>query len=276
MNKKIFSSFKGFANKAGQFIDKHSPEILVGCGVVGVVTTAVLAAKEAPIAKERLDELHEELAKRDEDLSKAEIIFEEFKVVAPVYAPAAVSGLMSISCILGSYKIISNRSAAIAAAYEFAQSSLLEYQSKVKDTIGEKKEKQIRDSIAQDHVNANPPSDSVINGTIGDGKQWFYDETTCQYFRATVDDIRNAEKFVNNLLYSGCEDFVSVNEFLFEIDSPDLDPTQKRGNDYGFWAGDLTIPHGIDIRFGSIVAPGPLSALTLMYDCRPKSEKYFT
>lgn len=262
MKYNIGKIIKDCSKKAGVFIDKHSPEILMGCGIVGFVTTTVLVAKEAPIAKEKLDELHEDLAKSDEDLSKAQIIFEEFKAVAPVYAPAVISGGMSIGCIFASYRITTNRTAAIAAAYEFTQSSLMEYQEKVREKLGEKKEKQIRDEIAQERVEKNPPPKNYISAPIGDGQQWFYDPTTNQFFRSSVDDIRKAEKYIQHLLDTGCEDFASVNEFLYEIGSSEIDNSRERGDDFGFWADR----DGISIRFSSVVAPGPLSALSLEYD----------
>lgn len=252
---------KGFKN-AGRFVDKHSPEILIGCGLAGFVTTTVLVAKEAPLAKEKLDELHEELAEIDEEVSNSKIFFEEVKAVAPIYAPAIVSGSVSIGCLLASYYISSKRTAALATAYEFVQSSLVDYQNKVVEKFGEKKEKEVRDEIAQDKVNKNPPPKNYISAPIGDGQQWFFDPKTNQYFRSTVDDIRKAEKYIQHILDSGCEDFASINEFLYEIGAAELDPTYEIGDDFGFWSDR----DGIDIHFASVVAPGPISALSLEYD----------
>lgn len=254
--------FKNCAKSITKFVDKHSTEILVGCGIAGFVSTVVLVAKEAPIAEAKLDELHADLAERDEELSKTQIIFEEIKTVAPVYAPAIVTGAVSIGCVLGSYKIATGKTAAMATAYEITQAKYLDYQEKVKEEIGENKEKQIRDKVAQDAVNANPPGPSVLNGVLGDGLQWFYDPRTNQYFRSSVDDIRKAEKEVQHMLDSGYSDFMSVNEFLYEIGARDLNISIPEGDDWGFWSDR----NGIDISFSSTVAPGPISALVLSYN----------
>ena len=116
----------------GRTIDKYSPEILIGCGLVGFATTVVLVAKEAPIAKEKVDDLHKELGGIDEEITKTKVIFEEVKTVLPVYAPAIISGAVSCGCILGSHYISSRRTAALATCYELAQSNLIEYQNKVR------------------------------------------------------------------------------------------------------------------------------------------------
>ena len=112
--------FSKFVKKTGRMIDKHSPAILIGCGLVGFGTTVVLVAKEAPIARDKLDEVHKELGKREEEVSKGRVIFEETKAVLPIYAPAIVSGTVACGCILASYRISSKRTAALATAYEFA------------------------------------------------------------------------------------------------------------------------------------------------------------
>lgn len=235
--------------KLGKKIDKYSPEILIGCGLVGFATTIALVAHEAPIAKDRLDDLHRELGESDEEISKAKIIFEEAKAVLPIYAPAIVSGLVSGGCILGSYHISSKRTAAIATAYEFANSSLLEYQQKVVEKIGEKKEAEIRHEINEDKIKKNPPPEDYtmsyggskggredVMSQFNDGLYLYKDNYTGRYFRSNPEIIGKAEKRITERL--PIEMWVSLNEFYWELGLSSVDV----GEDLGFNVDD-----GIDI-----------------------------
>ena len=66
MNTKISSFIK--ATKAS--LKKHSPEILTGIGIAGMITSTVLAVKATPKAMARVEEAREE---KGEDLTKAEV-----------------------------------------------------------------------------------------------------------------------------------------------------------------------------------------------------------
>lgn len=239
-------NLKQLCRNAGRVIDKYSPEILIGCGLVGFATTCMLVAHEAPIAKEELDDLHAKLGESDEEISKAKIIFEEAKTVLPIYAPSIISGVMSCGCILGSYRISSKRTAALATAYEFANSSLIEYQNKVVEKLGEKKEKEIRHEISEDKIKKNPPPEDYkssyggINGgkeeVYTDGLYLFYDNYTGRYLRSNSEIIAKAEKRITERLFT--EMWVSLNEFYWELG---VGPTDA-GDDFGFNVDD-----GIDI-----------------------------
>lgn len=220
----------------GKFIDRYSPEILIGCGLVGFGTTCVLIAHEAPIAKEKLDELHIELGKSEEEITKARVIFEETKTVLPVYAPAIVSGAVSCGCILGSYRISSKRTAALATAYELANSSLVEYQRKVVEKLGEKKEAEIRHEINEEDAKKNPPPEQLTNELVfTDGKTVFKDFAG-RYFRSNVDTVRRAEKAISDRLSTEMQ--VPLNDFYWELDIGNTD----LGDELYF-----TVDKGIDV-----------------------------
>ena len=59
--------------------------------------------------------------------------------------------------------------------------------STMPNRISKKTFDDIRDSLAEDRVKANPISDDIYNEHINsyDGKQWFHDSMTGQYFRST-------------------------------------------------------------------------------------------
>lgn len=90
---------------------KHSPEILTGIGIAGMITTTVMAVKATPKALILLEEKKDEL---DTDrLEPKDII----KTAWPCYIPAAVVGSISVFCLIGASSTNLRRNAALATAY---------------------------------------------------------------------------------------------------------------------------------------------------------------
>lgn len=232
----ISKKLKKGTKNLGRVLDKHSPEILIGCGLVGFVTTCVLVAKAAPIARDKLDELHKELGETDEEISKARVIFEEVKTVTPVYIPAMLSGVVSCGCILGSHHISSKRTAALATCYELAQSNLIDYQNKVREKLGEKKESEIRHEVNEDKIRSEPVPDEYRNElAYTDGMTVFKDRYG-RFFRSNMDIVAKAEKAILKRLTT--EMYVSLNEFYYELGIGSTDA----GEDLYF-----TVEKGIDV-----------------------------
>lgn len=237
--------------KIGAFVDKHSPEILTGCGIAGFGATVILVAKEAPSAKERLDDLHAEWAENDIEMTKPKMIFEEAKTIAPIYWPAATTGIISVGCVLSAHRISTKRTAAWAAAYEVAQSNFVEYKNAVVEQIGEKKEKAVVDAICQKDIEKDPPKDDISRPVsdsnevvITDGKSLFKFKCNGRYFRSTRDDIYQAVKKISDRLIT--EMWIPFNDLQFELG---LDNTDD-GDENGFW-----VENGIDVNFSSCIAP---------------------
>lgn len=257
----ISKKIKKTAGRFGKFVTKYSPEILIGCGLVGFGTTCVLVAHEAPIAKEKLDELHIELGKSEEEITKTRVIFEEAKTVLPIYAPSIISGVVSCGCILGSYRISSKRTAAIATAYELANSSLIEYQRKVVEKLGEKKEAELRHEINEEKLQKNPPPEQLTNELVytDDGCTLFTDFTG-RYFRTNIDTARRAEKTISDRLKT--EMYVPYNDFWWELGCG-----TKPIGDYLYF----TVEKGIEMVFDYIKAPDGSSCTVIDFMNRPEA-----
>ena len=76
-------------------LKKHSPEILVGIGVTGMITSTVLAVKATPKAMSLLVEA-------EQDKAGELTVIETVKAAWKPYIPTAVTGLSTIACILRS------------------------------------------------------------------------------------------------------------------------------------------------------------------------------
>ena len=192
-------------------VKKHQPEILTGLGVAGFVTTTVMAVKATPKALEVLAEIKE---KHADDSDKKEYCKEFVKKVVPLYIPSAVVGGLSIGCVVCANSINTKRNAALAAAYTLSETALSEYKEKVVETIGEKKEKAVREAVAQGRVDKTPVENKEVINT-GDGDELCLDYHSGRYFKSTIDKLRKAENDLNRRML--LDSYVSLNDFYSEI-----------------------------------------------------------
>ena len=104
---------------------KHSPEILTGVGIAGMIMTTVMAVRATPKAIQLLDE-----EKRRQQADKLEPM-DVVKTAWKCYIPAAVTGTVSVACLIGASSVNARRNAALTAAYTISESTLRDYQKKV-------------------------------------------------------------------------------------------------------------------------------------------------
>lgn len=202
---------------AQKAITDNSAAILTGVGVVGTVTTAVLAARGTVKAVRALDEYNAMAAVQNEESSvpPAELsIQNKVMMVGVHYIPAVSSGITTITAILFSYKISSKQSAAFAAAYGISEKAFQEYKDKVVEKVGAKKETTITEALAQDRVDANPLGNREVV-VIGNGDVLCYDELSGRYFRSSIEAIKAAENQVNHAILN--ENAVSLGTFYDAI-----------------------------------------------------------
>ena len=191
----------------GGVLSKNSPTILTAVSVVGLLATVVMAVRATPKVVSLIEAEQEELEKL---LTVPEII----KVSWKCYIPTAVTGLLTASCIIGSNKINMRRNVALLSAYSLSESILKEYQSKVIETIGTTKERQIKDGIAKDRILKNPVNDKEIVVT-GIGETLCYDALSGRYFKSDIEQIRKALNDLSRQLMS--EEVITLNEVYYKL-----------------------------------------------------------
>ena len=200
------SNMKTFFRNVKTSATKHSPEILIGFGVAGFVTSAVLAVKATPKAmrliESRKEEINSKLEQGDWDtrVTKLEPI-DAIKVAWKPYIPAAVTGVASIACVIGANSVHAKRNAALATAYQLSTAALNEYKDKVIETIGEKKEQSIREKISKDRVEKNPVTNNAVYVT-GSGESLFLEPISKRYFKSDIERIRGIINTLNERMYS--------------------------------------------------------------------------
>lgn len=193
---------KLLVKSVGKFASDNSTSILTGVAVAGVVTTTIFAVKATPKAMGLIEEAKEE---RDEDLTT----LDKIRITYPCYIPAVGIGAVTIACVLGANAVSTKRSAALVGAYSALDTGFREYQEKVKEKIGETKEKNVRDEVAQDRVTRDKKHETVV--LTGDGQVLCYDLWSGRYFQSTVESIRKAQNDLNAMLLN--EMYASVNDF---------------------------------------------------------------
>lgn len=255
MDKQIVTTFfKGLRSN----VSKHSPEILTAIGVVGMITTTVLAVKATPKALELIDEKKEELKLEPEDnLTPVETV----KAAWKPYVPAAVTGVFATACLIGANSVHVRRNAALATAYQISTTALNEYREKVVETIGEKKERVVHDKLAEDRIKKNPPKDSEVH-VSGFGSTLCYDVNFNRYFESDIDRIKRARNDLNYRMTSGMEMSVSLNEFRQAAGIP----TDDMGDQLG-WRVDRGV---IDLHFGSMLTENDRPCITIEYLVPPE------
>lgn len=172
--------------KAGLTCKKYAPEALVIAGVVGAVTSAVMACKAttkvndiieetkenthdlhlvatAAGLKESTDEFSNEDIRKIDILSEKEdvknytaqdlkkdttIIYTQTAVkFIKLYGPAVVLGALSITSILASNNILRKRNVALAAAYATVDKGFKEYRSRVVERFGKDIDRELKYNI---------------------------------------------------------------------------------------------------------------------------------
>lgn len=197
-------------------LSKHSPEILTGMGIAGMITTTVLAVKATPKAIRIIEENKEAIYLDHQELKPIDAI----KWCWKCYIPAAVTGTVSIACLIGASRVSLTRNAALATAYKLSENALTEYREKVIETIGEKKEQTVREAIAKDRIQKNPVSSSEVI-IIGKETTLFYDPLSGRYFKYDIEKLRRIIHDLNRQLLSN--DYISLNEFYWSVDLPGIE-----------------------------------------------------
>lgn len=152
--------------RVGFKFKKHSPEILVGAGVVGVVASAVMACKATTKlddvlaeTKDTVDKIHDVTEHPEKIPEGKEYTVEDSKKdltivytqagvkLVKLYGPAVVLGTVSIVAIIGGHHILRKRNIALAAAYTAVDKGFKEYRGRVLERFGEEVDKELRYNI---------------------------------------------------------------------------------------------------------------------------------
>lgn len=224
------TKLKEAANVVTLFASEHRTSLMIGGGIAGMVIAGVTAVRVTPKASMLLEERR--CSKHDAYLENTEAnpqltIKDYIQVMWKYYLPPIALATVSAGAIIFAHKVDRKENAALAAAYAISESRLKEYSEKVLETVGEKKEKEVRNAIDKDRVNNNQPVDGEIIST-GQGDTLCMDAWNGRYFYSDIEVLRRAAVDLSRAVLN--DETVTLNDFYDRIDLP-----QTKNGDFFAW-----------------------------------------
>lgn len=160
--KDLLNKLENLTKHTSLKLEKYTPDILMGLGIIGAVASTVLACKATLKVKDILEEKNEQLetvntvekdALTDDTIDYSEedgkkdraIIYTQTGVkLLKEYAPAIGLGVLSIATIISSHNIMKKRNIALAAAYTAINTSFKKYRKNVVERFGKEIDKELR------------------------------------------------------------------------------------------------------------------------------------
>lgn len=243
------------------FEANYRPQILSGLAVGGLWISMGLTYQAAPKIQRVIKEKKEDLSKiPPEDKNAMSVVKKELAIEVAKHAAAPVlMGAVSSAAMIGSTSVSTKRIAAITAAYSATEATLSSYRDKVKELMGEQKDRKIIDAIASDNLNAHPLTEDTPIYQTGNGETKFYDPWTGRYFYSSPEAVQRA---FNELTYQcQMEDYVTQNDLYEKLNLPEA----KGGEVFG-WTIDNRKKGLIDIGFSAILDSQQRPVAVLEYE----------
>ena len=238
---------------AERVLTKYSPGILTGIGITGMIGATFMAVKATPKALYLIE------AKKEESEVEELTPIETIKTCWKCYIPATLTTVASTACLIGASTVSAKRNAALATAYSISEAALREYQEKVVEVVGEKKEKAVRDAVAKDQIERDPVTKSEVVIIDSNSNTLCYEPLSGRYFKSTIDKIKKAEIKLDRQMIQ--EMYVSLNDFYWEIGLDGTDLGDKMG-----W--NLSKGY-MDLSFSSQLADDGTPCAVIVYGIPP-------
>lgn len=204
--------------RGGLILKKYSPEILTAAGVIGTIGSTVLACKATLKVEDILDEakkksnlinaVHDgeievDAEYTDKDYSKDLLVNRTQTAVKLIklYGPAISLGALSITAILGGQHILRKRNVAVMAAYKLCEESFNNYRSRVKDELGEEKDRQFYYGMTEETIKDKVKSKDGKTKTVTKKVEKAPDHLYSQYARFFDEANMNWDKSPEQNMY---------------------------------------------------------------------------
>lgn len=240
--------------RAERFAVNNSTALLTAVGVAGTLSTAYLTGKASFKAAEIIR--NEQFQRNLHDQSGPMETKEKVQLVWKYYIPPVVTGSLTVASIIGAEHIGSRRAAAVAAAYSLTETAFTEYKAKVVEKIGETKEQQVRDSLAQDRVDRDPVGSREV--IIAGGEVLCYDTFTGRYFQSDMETIKKAQNDVNYMILNDM--YASLSDFYQRIGLPRTSISDDVG-----WNTDKML----ELEFSTVMSEDQRPCLAISFRADP-------
>lgn len=247
---------------------EKSPVILTGLTLFGLFSTGVTAYRAGLQAHDILERHRKDMADVDpEDKEAKRAVTKETAIsMVKVVAAPVIIGITTGCCSVGSLKASQKKLAVLSAAYKVAERSVQDLDGKMKEVLGVKKTREVRDAVMKDKLAEHPLKSAPETVIVDNGQVLCYDAYSEQYFASNAMKIESAVRQLSN----DCkvEMQVSLNDFYYAVNSPNLKP--KKYADAVGWEADMLegyeelLPISISAQLTEDMRP----CLCLDYDVR--------
>lgn len=166
----LFTNLSKGASIACVALRKNAPQILIGTGLVAATASTFFACKATLKVKDILEDSKKkmndiETVANDEELCKKHnytaadirrdmviVQGDKIKKLVLVYAPAALLAIGSTAAIIGGTTILHRRNLALSTALTSTVAAFAAYRNRVKETVGEDKERDIYMGLKESEV----------------------------------------------------------------------------------------------------------------------------
>lgn len=150
-------------------LQKQSPHILFGLGVVGIVGSTVLACRATLKLEKTADEIKNDfesvkMLRADRTLHKVDYDDREYYKdmgyvygktivkVSKLYGPSVILGTASIAMLTGSHVQMTRRNQALTATLASVMTAFDEYRARVREEVGEERELELHRAMRNEKV----------------------------------------------------------------------------------------------------------------------------
>ena len=240
---------------------ESKPELLIGIGIAGCVSSVVMACKATLKANKIVEEIKDEL-EENEELTKKEIVKETYKC----YVPTTLTLVSGVTLILAGTKAFNKKNAILAASACTMAENLRTYAEKTEEVFGKEGAYKVRKEVAKERALKTKAPDTIddsLNGQViisDDQDCLCLDALSGVYFKSNMNRLKEIENTLNSRMLR--ENYVLLEEFYEEL--------EVNGGDIGALLGWHIESGYIELEFSSEITQDGRLALVVSHAVLPK------
>ncbi|UVK59343.1 hypothetical protein SEA_PHEROBRINE_60 [Gordonia phage Pherobrine] len=198
-------------------VQKNSPNLLFGAGIVATVGTVVLSSRATLKAvevnaktKELLEQIntleHDDYSEKDRVRDKTIAYSQGAVSLMKLYAPSIAMGTLAIACLTQSHRVLTQRNMALGAAFAGVEKALESYRERVIAEVGPEREAKIWQPVEKVDMIDGEGKKVKVDIPTGDGGSPYkvlFDESNKNWNRAGEYNqifIQSAQNYANDML----------------------------------------------------------------------------
>lgn len=215
--------------------------LLTGGAILGLGSTVILTVRATKKVMDDLAYRNVPLDAIKED--PITVVKLEWKNLLPPLLTSAAT----VGCIIGTHRFSTRMYSDLIAVYHVSETALKEFKETTAEVVGDKKMIEIKDRLAEKHLDQVHQSDLIdyLEGEMG-GQTLFYDAMSGRRFRSNLEAVRKAINDYNHLLLT--QSFtMTLNDFYDMIGLRYIELGTRMG-----WSAN----HPLEVYFSSTLHNG--------------------